>query len=53
MKTAECEQIKQMTERLIAFINWKGASFEDKKRKVIKEISLIKKYSKDCLKEAE
>lgn len=53
MKTAEYEQIKQMTERLIAFINWKGASFEKKKRKIIKEISLIKQYSKDCLKETE
>lgn len=48
MKEKEYKEIEQMTNRLIAFINWKGAPFEDKKKKIIKEISMIKEYCKKC-----
>lgn len=38
-----------MTEQLIHFIKWKGATFESKEKKVIKEICLIKEFCHSCL----
>ena len=36
--------IEEKVNRIIAFINWKGATFESKKKKIIKELSLITSY---------
>jgi hypothetical protein len=38
-----------MVNKLIALIKWKGATFESKERKIIKELSLIKDYSFSCI----
>jgi hypothetical protein len=49
------KKINEMTDRLIAFIKWNGAPFESKKKKVIKEISLIRQYCFEsiCLRETQ
>ncbi|HYE09864.1 MAG TPA: hypothetical protein VEF53_06770 [Patescibacteria group bacterium] len=44
MTNNECQQIKEKVNKLIAFLLWKGAPFESKKRKVVKELCLIKDY---------
>jgi len=49
MKTEEYKKVEEMTNRIIAFINWKGASFDSKKKKVIKELSLIKDYCRNSI----
>ncbi|MCK5129480.1 MAG: hypothetical protein KAQ68_06500 [Clostridiales bacterium] len=40
--------IIKRTNDLIAFINWNGAPFKDKKRKVIKELSAIRAVCKQA-----
>lgn len=52
MYESEYQEIKIMVDRLISFIRWKGASFESKQNKVIKELSLIKKYCETSTKQA-
>jgi hypothetical protein len=42
-------EIKNRVNRIISFIKWKGATFESKEKKIIKELSLIKDYSLSCL----
>lgn len=51
MTSSNYTEIKRMTRRLIAFINWEGATFESKKKKIIKEISLIREFCKTCVDE--
>jgi hypothetical protein len=46
-------KVKEMTDRLIAFIKWNGASFESKQKKVIKEISLIRQYCFESINESD
>lgn len=44
MTNNECEVIKEKVNKLIAFLLWKGAPFESKRKKVVKELCLIKDY---------
>ena len=44
MTKIECDMVSEMATRLIAFINWKGADFESKKKKVLMELYQIKSY---------
>jgi len=52
MTVNEYLKIKEMVGRLIGFILWKGASFESKKKKVIKELMAIREYSLKCVEAA-
>ena len=49
MSKDDYKRVKDMADKLIAFINWKGATLESKKKKIIKEISLIKNYCASCV----
>lgn len=49
MKNSDYLKVQQMADRLIHFIKWKGATFESKEKKVIKEICLIKEFCYGCL----
>lgn len=44
MKSSDYLEVKQMADRLIHFIKWKGGTFESKEKKIIKEICLIKEF---------
>lgn len=50
MTVNEYLKIKEMVGRLIGFLLWKGATFESKKKKVIKELMAIREYSLSCVK---
>ena len=48
MTKTEVKRLTKDIKAVIAFINWKGADFSSKKKKIIKELSLIVDYCKEC-----
>ena len=49
MTLTQYEKVKSMTNKVIGLLKWKGADYESKERKVVRELAQIRKYCYQCV----